>query len=107
MTGKRQPIRQRSWASRLRRAALVAVLAIVSSAVLPLVHSATSHASECGVCSVFAHNGASIADVVAQPVVSPLSSGRAPAPLGPVLVLTLRPLDGCEARAPPVSSVSI
>jgi len=107
MTGNRQPIRQRTWASRLRRAALVAVLAIVSSAVLPLVHSATSHASECGVCSVFAHNGSSVADVVAQPVVSPLASSRALAPLGPVTVLTLRTLDSGEARAPPLPSVSI
>ena len=107
MTGNRRPIRQRSWASRLRRAALVAVLAIVSSAVLPLVHSATSHAAECGVCSVFAHNSASVADVVAQPVVSPLASSRALAPVGPVTVLTLRALDCCEARAPPVSFVSI
>jgi hypothetical protein len=107
MTGNRQPIRQRSWAWRLRRVALVAVLAIVSSAVLPLVHSATNHTGECAVCSVFAHSGASVADVVLQPVVSPLAGIRALVPLASVTVVTLRALDCGEARAPPVSSVSI
>jgi hypothetical protein len=107
MTGNRPPTRQRSWTSRLRGIALVAVFAIASSAVLPLVHSATGHLNECGVCSIFAHNGAGVADVSAPPVVSPPASTCAAAPLEPVTVLASRALDSSEARAPPVPSVSI
>lgn len=107
MTGNRPPTRQRSWTSRLRGIALVAAFAIASSAVLPLVHAATGHLSECGVCSIFAHNGAGVADVSAPPVVSPLAISCAPAPREPVTILTSRALDTSEARAPPVSSVSI
>ena len=106
MTGDRKPTRER-WASRLRSVALVAVLAIGSSALLPLVHGATSHLSECAVCCVFAHNGSSVADLVAQPDVSPPSAERAPEAFAPTTPLTHASLDSSEARAPPATSVSI
>jgi hypothetical protein len=107
MTGEGHTIRKRPWATSARRIALVAVLAIAASALLPLVHGATSHASECAVCSVFAHNGAGVAEAVAPLDVSIPTSVRAHVPLEPVTVDTLRALDSSEARAPPAPSASI
>jgi len=107
MNGDRQSSRRVRWASRLRRAVLVAVLAIASSSVVPLVHAATSHLGDCGVCSVFAHNGASVADVVSQPDLLPVASGRELQQRELVTAVSLPALDLSEARAPPATSVSI
>jgi hypothetical protein len=107
MLGVRPRIRQRTWASRARSVALVAALVIAAGALLPLVHGATGHLNECAVCDVFAHNGASVADVVAPPDLSPFLPGCAYDALEPVAQLVHRSLDSSEARAPPGTSVSI
>jgi hypothetical protein len=107
MTADRQPSLQARFASQVRRVALVALLAVASSAVLSLAHGAVSHTGDCGVCSVLAHGGAKVADVAAKPDLAPVASvGRAerlepdsaPAPVA---------LDLSKARAPPTTSVSI
>jgi hypothetical protein len=107
MAGDRQPNRRANSASRLRRVALVAVLAIASSALLPLVHGATSHTGECGVCSGIAHSGASVAEVVSRPDLPPVASSPAVAQREPVTAFSRPALDLGEARAPPAPSVSI
>ena len=90
----------------LRRIALVALLAIASSAFLPLAHVAAGHSGDGGVCSVVAHGGARVADVAPtapQPVV------RACLGVEDVVAAPSAPrheLDSCSARAPPAFSVA-
>jgi hypothetical protein len=87
----------------LRRIALVALFAIVSSAVLPLAHGGTSHATECGVCVAISHGGARVADVAPLPSLPALRACPAvdavvAAPISPRPVLAVH-----GARAPPVA----
>jgi hypothetical protein len=95
------------WASQLRRVALVAVLAIASSALLPLVHGGASHLGDCGVCSVIAHDAASAADVVSVPDLPPVATGLEVEAREPEAVLPRLDFDRCSARAPPATSVAI
>ena len=96
---------RRCWASRLRRFALVSLLAIASSALLPLVHTASGHTGDCGVCSVFAHSGASVAEVAAKPDLPSVASTPTAEEREPVAVLPRPAFDRCSARAPPAASV--
>ena len=87
----------------LRRIALVALLAIVSSALLPLAHGAANHASEWGVCVAIAHGGARVADAAPQP---PLPALRACPAVDAVVAAPTPPrpaLAAHGARAPPVA----
>ena len=107
MSRDRQSSEREHWAPQLRRAALVALLAIVASSLLPLVHGAVSHLGDCGVCSVFAHNGASVADVDSQPDHRPVASRPEIAEREPVPALPRPAFERRSARAPPATSVSI
>lgn len=87
----------------LRRTALVAALAIVSSALLPWAHAAQGHAGDCGVCSALTHGGARVAVAVAAPE---LPAARPCAQVDEVVAPPLparRALGAHAARAPPAS----
>jgi len=87
----------------LRRIALVAALAIASSALLPWAHAAQGHAGECGVCSVLTHGGARVAVAVAAPE---LPAARRCVQIDEVVVPPLPArceLGAYAARAPPAS----
>src|SRR5574341_1750077 len=107
MARGREPSRRGHDAARICRVALLAVLAVFASSLLPLAHGVATHAGDCAVCSVFAHNGAGVADVAAIPELVPAAaeptlSPRLPDPIPPHPAFA-RP----SARAPPASSVSI
>jgi hypothetical protein len=107
MSGERRAGERGRWASQLRRVALVAVLAITSSVLLPLVHGGASHLGDCGVCSAIAHDGASSADVVSVPDLPPVATGSDFQVREPEAVPPRRDFDRCSARAPPATSVAI
>lgn len=92
--------------ARLRFVALVAVLALVSSALLPLAHGATSHAGDCGVCSALSHGSAAAAD--SAPVPAPPAVAACPAleSFEPAQTLPWRGFDVRSARAPPAFSLT-
>jgi hypothetical protein len=93
---------------RLRLVAFVAALALVSGALLPLAHSATAHAGDCGVCSAIAHGGASVAGS-APPPAPALPVAAACGPLdarAPESAFPWRGFDVRSARAPPLVSVT-
>lgn len=90
---------------KLRRIALVAVLAIVSSALLPYVHGATRHVGECGVCSALSHAGARVADTTAPPVLPAARVCIAVEEVASVPLPPRRDFAPRSARAPPTASV--
>ncbi len=90
---------------RLRRIALVAALAIASSALLPYLHGATSHVGDCGVCSVLSHGGARVAATVAAPALPDVRARADVDAAAPATLPPRRDFDPCSARAPPASSV--
>lgn len=96
---------RRTWSRRLRRATLLALLAVAAATLLPLAHAASGHLGDCGVCSVLTHAGSSTADLVTAqdpphpalvPELAPSESARALPP---------RSLSAPCARAPPSLSV--
>ena len=85
----------------LRRIALVAALAIVSSAVLPYAHGALGHATDCGVCSVLAHGGARVAESASAPEVGVARTCIGFEEVARAVLLPARDFDPRSARAPP------
>jgi hypothetical protein len=106
MSGHRPVSERGRRASLLRRVALMAMLAIASSALLPLVHSGASHLGDCGVCIAIAHGGTDVVDTVA------VSDQAYVAERGELVDIELAPelprrdRGACSARAPPAASVS-
>jgi hypothetical protein len=119
--------------ARLQRAALIAVFALVSHALLPYLHAldgacghahqvcateqhaghtapsdggqAPEHSADCPVCSALAHGGARAIDApVALPALT-TTLWIASVPPTSVLVASSTDLDVARARAPPVSSL--
>ena len=107
MTRERRTDEPRRWASQLRGLALVAALAIVSSSLLPLVHGAASHPGDCGVCSVFAHDGGAVADLVATPDLDLVILGPESAVSAPEAAPQRADFDRRSARAPPPPSIAV
>lgn len=100
-----QPMNERGrWAAQLRRVALVAVLAVASSALLPLVHGGASHIGDCGVCTAIAHGASASLDTVSVVDHAFIAELRALASVEPALVLPRRDRAACAARAPPTVS---
>ncbi len=94
-------------AAQLRSIALVALLAIASTALLPLVHASFDHAGDCGVCSVFAHDASSVADVGPNPGLAPTSVGPEVDACEPEAALPRLSVDRHGARAPPAIFVAV
>jgi hypothetical protein len=103
----------------LRRAALVALFALATFAVLPFVHVLSSgcgaspascsserpapiHSAECGVCGSLAHASARALDVPAAIAAIAVPLGRASAPHAPARVAPAPEIDAPTARGPPV-----
>lgn len=91
---------------RLRVAAFVALLALVSCALLPLAHGATAHAGDCGVCSSISHGVAGVADSVPAADLPFAAACATVDRLEPARPLPWRGFDVRSARAPPASSLT-
>jgi hypothetical protein len=92
--------------ARLRLVAFVAALALVSSALLPLAHGASGHASDCGVCSSISHGGV-VADSPPAPDLPVVATRPAHDAPEPARSSPWRGFDVRSARAPPADSVPV
>ena len=101
MSGHRQVSERGRWASKLRRVALVAALAIASSALLPFVHGGASHLGDCGVCGAIAHGGFASVDTVSVSDHTYVAECLELESVELAQVLPRRDRDACTARAPP------
>ena len=105
MSADRRASERGSVKSQLRHVALVALLAIASSALLPLVHGSLSHVGDCGVCTALTHNGASAAETVPAPALASFTARPEAARLESCGALPRRDFALRSARAPPSTIV--
>jgi len=92
--------------ARLRLVAFVAALALVTSALLPLAHGASSHVGDCGVCSAMSHGGSGGADSVPVADLPAVAAGPDLDSLEAARTLPWRGFDVRSARAPPAHSLT-
>ena len=97
---------RRRFAPQIRLIALVAVLALAWGTLLPLAHGGASrHVGDCGVCSLLAHGGASVADRAPASDVAPNAVCADLDPIELHQAVPRRDFDARRARAPPSTSV--